>query len=78
MEFVIGEGHQPIESLISNVCEAFTCTPDVAVEQDMAMVRRILDYRLLAAAKSQHNEDSTKMTESMTSLWMEALEAVNG
>ena len=75
---MLGEGHQPDESIISIVCEAFGCTPDVAMRQDLALVRRILDYRMIESAKGQHNQDATKMTEAQTKLWMEAMEAVNG
>lgn len=76
-EYVLGEG-QPPESLISIVCETFGCTPDVAVKQDMALVRRILDVRLMESAKAQHNEDVAKMSEAQTAIWMEAMEALNG
>ena len=44
----------------------------------MALVRRILDVRLMESAKSQHNQDASKMTETQTELWMEAMEALNG
>ena len=77
-EFILGEGLQPPESLISIVCEAFGCTPDVAVTQDMALVRRILDVRMMEGAKAQHNQDASKMSEAQTELWMEAMEALNG
>ena len=77
-EFVIGEGQQPYESIISAICEAFTCTPDVALVQDLALCRRIFDSRTLEAAKAQHNEDATKMTAHQTQLWMEAMDAANG
>ena len=77
-EFILGDGHQPAESLISIVCESFSCTPDIAVTQDMALVRRIWEVRLMESAKTQHQGDVTKMTEAETALWMEAMEALNG
>jgi len=46
--------------------------------QDMAVVRRILDARMMESAKAQHNQDASKMTEPQTALWMESMEAVNG
>tara|TARA_Y100000310_G_scaffold284469_1_gene307248 strand:+ start:659 stop:862 length:204 start_codon:yes stop_codon:yes gene_type:complete len=67
-----------MDSLISVVCEAFNCTPDVAMTQDMALVRRILDVRMMEAAKAQHNQDASKMTEAQTALWMESMESLNG
>ena len=77
-EFVLGEGQQPKASLISVVCEAFNCTPTEAVKQDPALVREILEVRLIESAKDQHNEDVTKMTDAQTKLWFEAMEALNG
>jgi len=50
----------------------------VAVTQDMALVRRILDVRMMEGAKAQHNQDASKMSEAQTELWMEAMEALNG
>ena len=60
------------------VCEAFNCTPDLAANQDMVLVREILEYRMIEGAKAQHNEDATKMTDEQTKLWLELLEALNG
>ena len=77
-EYILGEGPQPIESVISVVCEAFHCTPDIAVKQDMTLVRKILDVRMIEGAKAQHNADVEKMTEEQTKLWMEAMESLNG
>ena len=78
VEFMLGAGPQPIESILGVICEAFNCTPDVAMAQDLRVIRKILDARLLESAKAQHNEDATKMTEAQTSLWTEAIEAANG
>lgn len=66
-----------MEGIISVVCEAFGCTPDVAVKQDMALVRKILDVRMMEAARSQHNQDAAGMSEEQTKLWMEAMSALN-
>jgi len=77
-EYVLGEGQQPYESTIGVICEAFNCTPDVAMVQDIALVRRILEARMLEQAKDQHNADNTKMTEAQTKLWMDAMESLNG
>jgi hypothetical protein len=35
--------------MISVICREFNCTPDVAIRQDPALVRAILDYRRLEA-----------------------------
>lgn len=59
------------------VCEAFTCTPDVAERQDLRTVMAVLDARALRRAAAQHNEDATKLTEGQAGLLMEMVEAVN-
>ena len=38
------------------VCEEFGCTPDIAVRQDLVLVRRILDYRAAMLAREKFNE----------------------
>lgn len=43
-------GPQPYEAAISEICEAFHCTPDVAERQDFALVQRIFEYRKAKAA----------------------------
>ncbi len=63
--------------MIGVVCEAFGCTPTEAMEQDIVLVREILETRMLEAAKNQHNTDVEKMTTEQTALWFEALEALN-
>lgn len=57
------------------VCEAFNCPPDVAKRQDWADVRAILDYRIAAAAKDQHNRKIEDMTPEMVKIWREMIEA---
>ncbi len=76
-EFILGGGQQPYASIISVVCESFDCTPLEAVEQDMVLVREILDVRMAEAAKNQHNSDVQKMTEGQTEFWLELMEALN-
>lgn len=73
--FILGEGSQPPEAAISVVCEAFGCTPKEALEQDWRVVKNILDYRAMVAAKEQHNVDVTKMTPGQVALWLEMIEA---
>ena len=63
--------------MISVICESFACTPDVAVEQDFPLCRRILDYRAIEAAKAQHNQDAAQMTPEQTAFWMECMAALN-
>ena len=77
-EYVLGEGQQPIEAILSVVREAFNCRPSEAMGEDMALISRILEARMLDNAKTQHNEDATKLTEAQMKLWLEAMEAVNG
>jgi hypothetical protein len=36
--------------MVSEICAAFGCTPDVAVQQDFALVAAIFDYRKAQAA----------------------------
>ena len=57
------------------MCESFGCTPDVARQQDWRDVRAILDYRLAAAAKAQHNQKIEDMTPEMVKIWREMIEA---
>ena len=78
-EYLLGENQpQPIDSIISIICDAFHCTPPVARTLDLREVRRIMDIRLLESAKEQHNADNTQMSEAQTAIWMEAMEALNG
>ncbi len=48
------------------------------MQEDMALVRKILDARMLEAAKAQHNSDVNKMTADETKIWLEMLDALNG
>ena len=71
--YVIGDGHQPYEGMLSEICKAFNCTPDVAERQDLRQVMAIMDYRMAESAKDQHNQDASKMTPPMTKLWVEMI-----
>lgn len=62
--------------MLSIVCEAFTCLPDEAERQDWRTVKAILDYRTAQAAKQQHNQDATKMTDGMVVVWGEMTKAM--
>ena len=55
--------------MVSIVCEAFGCPPDVALRQDWRLVKGILEYRLAESAKRQHNVDATKLSEAQVNLW---------
>jgi len=46
------------------------------MNEDWALIRDILDYRLLISAKDQHNQDASKMHPSQITLWTEMVEAV--
>ena len=58
------------------VCEAFGCLPSEAMKEDWGVIREILDYRMLASARDQHNEDATKMQPAQVELWTEMVKAV--
>ena len=40
---------------MSEVCAAFGCTPSVAEQEDLELVRQVLDYRTAVAAKEIFN-----------------------
>ena len=62
--------------MIGVVCEAFNCLPSEAMNEDWNVVRDILDYRLLASARDQHNQDASKMDPVQIEMWKEMVEAV--
>lgn len=66
---LLRQGPQPPEVMIGIVCDAFNCTPDVALRQDMAMVTAILEARLAESARAQHNQDVSKMTPAQVRIW---------
>lgn len=51
----------PEEGYLSAICEAFTCTPDVALQQDPSLVLPILEFRMAMMAKEIHNRDVAEM-----------------
>jgi hypothetical protein len=71
----LGDGQQPPEATISNICDAFGCTIPEAKAMDWAEVRDVLEYRTLYGAKDQHNRDISKMTPGQATLWIEMLKA---
>ena len=62
--------------MVSIVCEAFGCPPDVALRQDWRLVKGILEYRLAESAKRQHNIDATKLTKAQVDFWEEMCAAL--
>ena len=68
----------PDEGLVSTVCEAFNCTPDVALKQDFKLVRAILDYRMAESSKRVFNSDASKMSPEQVRMWKKLKEAFNG
>jgi hypothetical protein len=58
------------EGLVSTICEAFHCTPDAALRQDMVLVQRVIEYRsasLVNAAK----DDVSGLTPEQIELFQE-------
>tara|TARA_R110000744_G_scaffold191924_2_gene311095 strand:- start:90 stop:290 length:201 start_codon:yes stop_codon:yes gene_type:complete len=54
--------------VISVICEAFSCTPDIAVQQNPRMVRSVLEYRMAEQSIGQFNEDASKMSPSQVKM----------
>jgi len=46
------------------------------MDEDWQLIRDILDYRLLASARDQHNQDATSMHPAQVEAWKEMVEAV--
>jgi hypothetical protein len=44
--------------------------------EDWAMIRNIMEYRLLVSARDQHNNDASKMSPGQIEAWREMVEAV--
>ena len=61
-EYLLNDGPQPPEGLLSDVCEAFTCTPDIARQQDYDTVMQILEYRM--AREAVRAEQAGRLEES--------------
>ena len=66
-----GEVPQPPDAAISELCASFGCLPDEALRQDARLMYSIMEYRTLQAAKAQHNEDATKLTQQQAQLMSE-------
>lgn len=45
---------------MSDVCELFGCTPDIAIRQDLSLVEAIADYRAARAARDAMNHQDRK------------------
>lgn len=56
-------GPQPYEGILSEVCSAFGCPPDVAGRQDWALVQAILDYRQAREAIALFNRGRSGVEE---------------
>ena len=46
------------------------------MEEDWAMIKHIMEYRMLVSARDQHNNDASKMTPGQVEIWREMVEAV--
>jgi len=46
------------------------------MEEDWAMIKNIMEYRMLVSARDQHNNDASKMTPGQVEIWREMVEAV--
>jgi len=62
---------------IGVICEAFHCLPSEAMNENWAVIREILDYRMLVSAREQHNQDASHMHPSQVAAWTEMVEAVD-
>ena len=63
--------------MLGVICESFSCTPDVALQQDMRMVVRILEARMMGEAKAIHSADVSQMEKqpALVKLWLEMTRA---
>ena len=46
------------------------------MKEDWAMIRNIMEYRLLASARDQHINDASNMAPGQIKAWREMVEAV--
>ena len=46
------------------------------MNEDWGVIREILDYRMLAGARDQHNQDASQMQPAQVTIWTEMVEAV--
>lgn len=73
---LVDGGQHTVWSMIDNICQAFGCTPNEALEQDPRLVLAIMECRALKEARRIHNRDVTKLQEQpeLVTLWMEMTE----
>jgi|TARA_R110000765_G_scaffold137380_1_gene236862 hypothetical protein len=50
--------------------------PSQVENEDWAIIRNILEFRLLRSARDQHNQDASKLDPSQVEIWTEMVEAV--
>jgi len=50
--------------------------PSEVEDEDWSVIRDIMDHRLLASAKDQHNQDASQMQPAQVAIWREMVEAV--
>jgi hypothetical protein len=46
------------------------------MDENWAVIREIMDYRLLNSAKLQHNQDASQMQPAQIEIWREMVDAV--
>ncbi len=74
--FLLEDGPAPEEMILGSLCEAFNCTPDVALALDARLAFNILDARLARMARDSHNRDVTQMSEAEAGIWLEITRAL--
>ena len=74
----MGGSRQPYNVTNGIICEAFGCLPSQVEGEDWAVIRDVLDYRLLASARDQHNQDASGMQPAQVEIWQEMVAAVEG
>ena len=50
--------------------------PSEIENEEWQVLKEIMDYRLLASARDQHNQDASKMSPGQIEAWKEMVEAV--
>ena len=75
-EHLLGDGSQPGSIRLSILCDAFNCLPSEIENEEWQVLKEIMDYRLLASARDQHNQDASKMSPGQIEAWKEMVEAV--
>ena len=69
------QGQTPA-SVLSVICEAFTCLPSDALRENPLDVIAILDARAAKAAKDSFNKKATDMPESLMIHWKDITDAM--